>query len=101
MDTDLAEALKAHRRRLEFRMYAVPLLAMAGIAFASWAYDLNGTQIMIAWLGAIVITATFQIECRLKTMQVRLAWIHDQMSHGDWSHDPNNHDHQISELSGW
>jgi hypothetical protein len=27
MDTDLAEALKAHRRRLEFRMYAVPAAA--------------------------------------------------------------------------
>ena len=54
--------------------------------------DLNLTQGMILGLGALVVITTMQIECRLKTMQVRLAWMHDQIKHGEWTRDPDNHD---------
>jgi hypothetical protein len=101
MDVELAAALKAHRRRVELRMYAVPAIAAAGALFAPWAFDLNGTQQMILWVGALVTTATFQIECRLKTIQVRLAQMDDQIRYGEWRRDPDNHEKMLSEISDW
>jgi hypothetical protein len=80
MDKDLSAALKAHRRRLQFHVTYVSLIVFLGWGFACWFFDLNGTQKMILFLGAMIIATANLIECRLKTIQVRLAWMHDRMT---------------------
>jgi hypothetical protein len=101
MNIELTEALKAHHQRLNWRMLPAATLPVVSISLARWLFDLNSTQQRIVAIGAFVGSAILQIECRLKTMQIRLARMEDQIRHGEWIRDPENHDHQISELSGW
>ena len=56
---------------------------------------------MIPWVAALVVVGTFQLEVRLKTIQVRLAQMHDQIEHGEWTRDPDNQENTIHELSDW
>ena len=92
---ELDAALKAHFKRNERRSF-VALPAIAGLMLACWLFDLNGTQMGIGMLGVLVLVVGIEIERRLKTMQVKLAYIHDQLEHG---HYPG--EHALTELSDW
>jgi hypothetical protein len=100
VNSKLQEAYDAHFKRLNRRAWVAALLPF-GAALLSWLGGLNNTQKLIIVVGACVLAGLLYIDVRLKTMQVRLAQMHDQIKHGEWTRDPDNREETISELSGW
>jgi hypothetical protein len=55
------------------------IVALGAIS-APWLLDLGRTDTVICWLGAAVVWMTGELEIRLKTIQVRLAGMDDQIN---------------------
>lgn len=51
-----------------------------GAMAAPWLLDLGWTDGLICWLGALTLLMTSELEMRLKTIQIRLAGISDQLN---------------------
>ena len=79
MEFKLNGALKKYRRMRSWRRAGVAIMAFAAIA-APFFFELGRTDMLICWLGALVVWMTGEIEMRLKTMQVRLAGMSDQLT---------------------
>lgn len=79
MEFKLGGALKKYRRMRSWRRAGVAVVAFAAI-LAPIFFELSRTDMLICWLGAFVVWMTGEIEMRLKTMQVRLAGMSDQLN---------------------
>jgi hypothetical protein len=51
-----------------------------GAMIAPWLLDLGRTDTLICWLGAFTLWVTGELEMRLKTIQIRLAGMNDQLN---------------------
>ena len=51
-----------------------------GTMLAPWLLNLGRTDTLICWLGAFTLGMTSELEMRLKTMQIRLAGMSDQLN---------------------
>ena len=55
------------------------IMALGAIS-APWLLDLSRTDGLICWLGAFALWTIGELEMRLKTMQIRLAGMSDQLN---------------------
>jgi hypothetical protein len=101
MEFELKGALKKYRR-MRSRRRAVMATVALGVIFAPWLLNLGRTDTLICWLGAFTLWITGELEMRLKTIQIRLAGMSDQMnalSGRDPEQGPD--DALILELNDW
>ena len=97
MHFDLKGALKSYRRMRAWRhcmMFATVIAALV----AAWAFALTRTDTLLCLLGALVLVTAGQIEMRLKTMQIRLAGMADEIDRLRGKEDEGN---LILELNDW
>jgi hypothetical protein len=55
------------------------IMALGAVA-APWLLNLGRTDTLICWLGALILWMTGELEMRLKTIQIRLAGMDDQLN---------------------
>jgi hypothetical protein len=79
MEFELKGALKKYRRMRSWRRAGMAIVAIGAMA-APWLLDLGRTDTLICWLGALTLFMTSELEMRLKTMQIRLASMSDQLN---------------------
>jgi hypothetical protein len=73
-----------------------------GAMFAPWLLDLGRTDTLICWLGAIMLWMIGELEMRLKTIQIRLAGMNDQLNALSGSDPGQSPDaYLIVELNDW
>jgi hypothetical protein len=73
-----------------------------GAVTAPWLLNLGRTDTLICFLGAFTVTMTSELEMRLKTIQIRLAGMSDELnafSRRDPDQGPD--DDLILELNDW
>ena len=73
-----------------------------GAMSAPWLLNLGRTDGLTCWLGALTLFMTSELEMRLKTMQIRLAGMSDQLNaltRRDPERGPD--DDLILELNDW
>jgi hypothetical protein len=98
MEFDLKGALKKYNRMRSRRQ--VVSLSIIPMCFAiSWFFNFDRTDTMICLAIGMVMVVTGQIEMRLKTMQVRLAGMNDQLNQLTGDHDTASD--LILELNDW
>jgi hypothetical protein len=97
VEFELQGALKKYgRMRLRLRLL---ILSMAVAAVAAPEFlDLSRTDTLICWLGALVVWLFGEIEMRLKTIQIRLAGMDDDLIALRGPEPENN---LILELNDW
>lgn len=78
MEFELKGALKKYRRMRSWRRAGTAIMAI-GATSAPWLLDLGRTETLICWLGAFTAWMTGELEMRLKTIQIRLAGMSDQL----------------------
>lgn len=101
MEFELKGALKKYRRMRLWRRAGMAIIAL-GAVFAPWLLNLGRTDTLICWLGAFTLWMTGELEMRLKTIQIRLAGMSDQLnaiSRRDPEQGPD--DDLILELNDW
>ena len=101
MEFELKGALKKYRRMRSWRRGGMAIMAL-GAMIAPWLLDLGRTDTLICWLGAFTLWTTGELEMRLKTIQLRLAGMSDQLnelSRRDPEQGPD--DDFILELNDW
>ena|SRR5438105_4698230 len=79
MEFELRGALKKYRRMRVWRRTAMAVMVLGAIV-APMALDLGRTDTLIWCLGALTLWMTSELEMRLKTMQIRLAGMSDQLN---------------------
>jgi hypothetical protein len=79
MEFELKGALKKYRRMRSLRRTVIAMIALGAI-FAPWLLDLGRTGTLICWLGAFTVWMIGQLEMRLKTIQIRLAGMSDELN---------------------
>jgi len=79
MEFELKGALKKYRRMRSWRRAGMAIMAL-GTMLAPWLLNLGRTDTLICWLGAFTLGMTSELEMRLKTMQIRLAGMSDQLN---------------------
>jgi hypothetical protein len=79
MEFELKGALKKYRRMRSWRRAGMAIIAL-GAVFAPWLLNLGRTDTLICWLGAFTLWMTGELEMRLKTIQIRLAGMNDQLN---------------------
>jgi hypothetical protein len=101
MEFELKGALKKYRRMRSWRRAGVAIMAFGAMS-APWLFDLARTDTLICWLGALTLFMTSELEMRLKTMQIRLAGMSDQLN-ALTRRDPEQGPDEdlISELNDW
>jgi hypothetical protein len=102
MESGVKAALKKYHRMRSLRRTGTAIMA-AGVISSPWLLDLGRTDSLICWLGGFVVWMTSELEMRLKTMQVRLATLDDQMNtlSGGERRDRGADDNLILELNHW
>jgi hypothetical protein len=101
MEFELKGALKKYRRMRLLRRTGLAIIALGAMS-APWLLDLGRTDTLICWLGAFTLWTTGELEMRLKTIQLRLAGMSDQLnalSGRDPEQGPD--DDFILELNDW
>jgi hypothetical protein len=97
MHFDLKSALRGYRRMRAWRH--IMIMAVVPAAFIlPWTFDLNRTESIICGVGALVVAMTGHLEMRLKTMQIRLAGMADELDALRGKEDQGN---LILELNDW
>ena len=101
MEFELKGALKKYRRMRSWRRAGMTIMA-SGALIAPWLLDLGRTDTLICCLGALTLWMTSELEMRLKTIQIRLAGMDDQLNElsrrdPDQGPDANS----IMELNDW
>jgi hypothetical protein len=79
MEFELKGALKKYRRMRSWRRAGMAIMALGAMS-APWLLDLGRTDTLICWLGAFTLWVTGELEMRLKTIQIRLAGMSDQLN---------------------
>ena len=101
MEFELKGALKKYRQMRVWRHAGMTVVALVAMS-APWLFDLGRTDGLICWLCAFILWTTGELELRLKTVQVRLAGMSDQLnalSRRDPDQGPD--DDLILELNHW
>lgn len=101
MEFELKGALKKYRRMRSWRRAGMAIVALGAVT-APWLLNLGRTDTLICWLGAFTLWVTGELEMRLKTIQIRLAGMNDQLnaiSRTDPEQGPD--DDLILELNDW
>lgn len=101
MEFGLKGALKKYRRMRSWRRTGMAIVALGAVT-APWFLDLGRTDTLICFLGAFTVWTIGELEMRLKTIQIRLAGMSDQLnalSHRDPEQGPD--DDLILELNDW
>jgi hypothetical protein len=101
MEFELKGALKKYRRMRSWRRAGVAIMALGAMS-APWLLNLGRTDGLTCWLGALTLFMTSELEMRLKTMQIRLAGMSDQLNaltRRDPERGPD--DDLILELNDW
>jgi hypothetical protein len=106
MECEVKGALKKYRRMRWWRGASMAIMALGAISAPSF-FDLGQTGRLICWLGAANVWIYWLLERRLKTMQIRLAGMSDQLNalSPSWPRDPDLEpgpdDDLIGELNDW
>jgi hypothetical protein len=100
MEFKLDGALKKYRRMRAWRRAGVAIMAF-GAALAPWLLDLGRTDTLICILGAVTVWTLSELEMRMKTIQVRLAGMSDQLNALTNRYEQGPDDDLILELNDW
>ena len=101
MEFELKGALEEYRRMRSWRRTVVAIVALGALC-APWLLHLGLTDTLISLLGAFTVWTLSELEMRLKTIQIRLAGMSDQLnavSRRDPDQGPD--DDLILELNDW
>ena len=99
--SDVSGAQKSYRRKRSRRGLFYGAFALV-LAFVPWHYGWGLTDKLIWYVGLFVAYLYYQTEIRLKTMQIRLAQMHDALERIGGTADPDQKDdNYISELSDY
>jgi hypothetical protein len=79
MEFEVKGALKRYSRMRSWRRAGMAIMTFGAI-FAPWFLNLGRTDTLICWVGALTLWATSELEMRLKTIQIRLAGMSDQLN---------------------
>ena len=93
-------ALRGHRRRRELRAVAPFIFAVCAGVW-SWFFEYDHQTNLLLSLVWVIFVLTNSLELRLKTMQVRLATIADQLDKLAGQPTPELGDNLLAELSDW
>jgi hypothetical protein len=101
MEFELKGALKKYRRMRSWRRASMAIMALGAIS-APWFFNLGRTEALICYFGAVIVWMYWQLEARLKTIQLRLAGMSDQLNELS-RRDPDHgrDDDFILELNDW
>ncbi len=95
MSDELRSALKQYQRRHSRREWGVIIGGVIGFA-VPWVFGFSWTNTLV-WLVGLGVSMSFErVERRLKTMQIRLAQMHDTV---DRIEGKEAEDHLIAELT--
>jgi hypothetical protein len=97
--SDVSGALRSYRRKRSRRGFIVGVLSI-GAAVVPWVREFSSTDTLIWFLGIGIFWLFYQSELRLKTMQVRLAQMHDALERIAGTANEKD-EHLISELSDY
>jgi hypothetical protein len=78
MEFTLRGGLKKYRRMRRWREIGAFAGMVAGFG-APWFFELNRTETIICWVGAMTWATVVHLEMRLKTLQIRLAGMDDKL----------------------
>ncbi len=101
MEFELTGALKKYRRMRSWRRAGTVIITL-GAVLAPGLLELGRTDTLICLLGALILSMWNELEMRLKTIQIRLAGMNDQLtalSGRDPKRGPD--DDLILELNDW
>ena len=79
MEFRLNPALAKYRRMRSWRRAGAAIVALGAIA-APWLLNLGRTDMLICYLGAGGLWMVSELEMRMKTIQVRLAGMSDELN---------------------
>lgn len=95
--SDVREALRSYSRKRSTRGFIFGVFCL-GAASVPWVREFSSTDTLIWLLGVGIFWLFYQTELRLKTMQVRLAEMHDALERiAGTAHGKD--EHLINELS--
>ena len=97
MDFTLKGTLKKYNRMRGWRLFFVNVALCSGFV-APWLFELTRTETMICALGALTISLLGHLEMRLKTIQIRLAGMADEIGALQGK---ELEDNLITELNDW
>jgi hypothetical protein len=97
MEFTLKGALKKYRRMRLWRRAVVTLIFGVGIA-GPWLFGFDKTDALICVVGAMLVYFAAEIELRLKTIQIRLADMADEITEMRGKEPERN---LILELNDW
>ena len=101
MEFELKGALKKYRRMRSWRRAGMAIVALGAMS-APWLLSLSRTDSLICWLGALTVWTICELEMRLKTIQLRLAGMNDQLNALSRKYpDQGPDDDFILELNDW
>jgi hypothetical protein len=79
MEFELTGALKKHRRMRSLRRWGMMIFA-TGALLATSLFDLSRTDLLICFVGVLGLWTASELEMRLKTIQIRLAGMSDELN---------------------
>ncbi|SHN87170.1 hypothetical protein [Bradyrhizobium erythrophlei] len=102
MEFELKGALKKYRRMRSWRRAGMVIVVLGALT-APWFFSLGQTDTLICFLGAFTVSMASELEMRLKTIQIRLAGMNDQLNALSGRADPDEGPNAdlILELNDW
>lgn len=97
MEFELKGALKKYRRMRGWRQFSMYLIAATAL-FAPWFSGLSQIDTLIFIVGGLVLVLSGNLEARLKTIQIRLAGMADEIDALNGKEPENN---LVLELNDW
>jgi hypothetical protein len=97
MEYELKGALKKYRRMRGWRQFGMYAAAVFGLS-VPWLMSFGQTDTLICYAGTLVFVLGGQIEMRLKTIQIRLAGMADEIDELSRKEPENN---LVLELNDW
>jgi len=94
---ELTDALRIYRRMRGWRTFATAAIVPLGFA-AIWVFKLNRTDSLICVASAFLLGFLGHLELRMKTMQIRLAKMADEL---DALRGKEPEDNLVLELNDW
>src|SRR3954452_5505971 len=79
MEFELKGALKKYSRMRAWRRAGM-MIFVTGALLATNLFDLSRTELLICYIGVFGLWTASELEMRLKTMQIRLAGMSDQLN---------------------
>ena len=92
----VSTAMKRYRRRRGLKDAALSILPLIA-AGVPWIFEFGGTSVLVWYVGILVLVVYGYTEQRLRTMQIRLATMHDLL-HRIAGDSPEDRDELLMEL---